>query len=288
MTADAATQRLIRIGHSPDPDDAFMFYALSTGRVVVPGCVIEHRLEDIESLNRRALNGEYEMTAFSAHAYPEVAHRYQVMRTGASMGRGYGPIILARHPMALADLAGLRVAIPGVKTTAWLLLQLFAPNVVPVVVPFDQIMGEVEAGRVDAGLVIHEGQLTWTASDLHKVADFGLIWHEATGGLPLPLGLDAVRRDLGPELIERLAVGLSESIRYAYDHEAEAMEYARGFGRGIEAELNRKFVRMYVSDDTIDMGDAGIRALEHLYDLAVAKGLLAARPPLDVIATPRP
>ncbi|TPW15624.1 MAG: periplasmic solute-binding protein [bacterium] len=285
-TTKTGTARLIRIGHSPDPDDAFMFYALSTGRVIVEGCTIEHRLEDIESLNRRALNGEYEMTAFSAHAYPEVAHRYQVMRTGASMGRGYGPIILARKPMTLADLAGCRVAIPGLKTTAWLLLQIFAPTVVPVVVPFDRIMDEVEAGRVDAGLVIHEGQLTWTAGALHKVADFGTIWDEATGGLPLPLGLDAVRRDLGPELIAKLAVGLSESIRYAYEHEAEAMEYARGFGRGIEPELNRKFVRMYVSDDTIDMGDAGIRALETLYDMAVAKGLLAARPPLDMIATP--
>lgn len=286
MTTDAKTKRLIRIGHSPDPDDAFMFYALSTGRVTVDGCVIEHRLEDIESLNRRALAGEYEMTAFSAHAYPEVAHRYQVMRTGASMGRGYGPIILARRPMALADLAGLRVAIPGVKTTAWLLLQIFGPRVEPVVVPFDQIMEEVESGRVDAGLVIHEGQLTWTEGALHKVADFGTIWDEATGGLPLPLGLDAVRRDLGPELIRKLAVGLSESIRYAYEHEADAMEYARGFGRGIEADLNQRFVRMYVSDDTIDMGDAGIRALEHLYDLAVSRGLLDARPPLDVIATP--
>ncbi|HEX7880135.1 MAG TPA: MqnA/MqnD/SBP family protein [Candidatus Eisenbacteria bacterium] len=284
MTTDvSAAPRVIRIGHSPDPDDAFMFYALSTGKVVVDGCVIEHRLEDIETLNRRAMNGEYEMTAFSAHAYPEVAKHYQVMMTGASMGRGYGPIVLSQTPMALGDLAGKKLAIPGVKTTAWLLFQLFGPAVTPVVVPFDTIMEEVEAGRVDAGLVIHEGQLTWTEGSLHKVCDFGTIWEEATGGLPLPLGLDAVRRDLGPELIARLATGLSDSIRYAYEHEADALEYARGFGRGIQNELNRKFVRMYVSDDTIDMGEPGVRALEQLYDRAVAKGLLAARPPLDLI-----
>jgi 1,4-dihydroxy-6-naphthoate synthase len=284
MTTDVtAAPRVIRIGHSPDPDDAFMFYALSTGKVVVDGCVIEHRLEDIETLNRRAMNGEYEMTAFSAHAYPDVAQHYQVMMTGASMGRGYGPIVLSRRPMGLGDLAGKKLAIPGVKTTAWLLFQLFGPAVEPVVVPFDAIMEEVEAGRVDAGLVIHEGQLTWTEGGLHKVCDFGTIWDEATGGLPLPLGLDAVRRDLGPELIGRLARGLSDSIRYAYEHEADALEYARGFGRGIAGELNRQFVRMYVSDDTIDMGQPGVRALEQLFDRAVARGLLAARPPLDLV-----
>jgi len=287
MTTDVtAAPRVIRIGHSPDPDDAFMFYALSTGKVTVDGCVIEHRLEDIESLNRRALAGEYEMTAFSAHAYPEVAAKYQVMRTGASMGRGYGPIVLAREGTTLEALAGKKLAIPGIKTTAWLLFQLFGPPVTPVVVPFDAIMEEVEAGRVDAGLVIHEGQLTWTDGQLQKVCDFGTIWEDATGGLPLPLGLDAVRRDLGPELIQRLAVGLSDSIRYAYEHEAEALEYARGFGRGIASDLNRRFVRMYVSDDTVDMGEPGIRALEQLYDRAVAKGLLSARPPLDLVACP--
>jgi 1,4-dihydroxy-6-naphthoate synthase len=283
MTTTTTAPRLIRIGHSPDPDDAFMFYALSTGKVTVEGCTIEHRLEDIETLNRRAANGEYEMTAFSAHAYPGVAHLYQAMKTGASMGRGYGPIVLSREPMTLADLGGKRVAIPGLQTTAYLLLQLWADGFTPVVVPFDEIMEAVTAGTVDAGLIIHEGQLTWTTSGLHKVADFGPIWEAETGGLPLPLGLDAVRRDLGPELIGRLAVALSASIRYAYDHEAEALDYARQFGRGIAPDLNRKFVRMYVSDDTIDMGDDGLKALDHLYTRAVAKGLLATKPPLDFV-----
>lgn len=280
----AATEtRLIRIGHSPDPDDAFMFYALSTGKVMVDGCRIEHRLEDIESLNRRALNGEYEMTAFSAHAYPDVAHLYQVMRTGASMGRGYGPIVVAREPLTLEGLAGHTVGIPGRKTTAWLLLQLYAPGVTPVFLPFDEIMPAVEKGEIDAGLIIHEGQLTWSDTPLRKVADFGQVWEKETGGLPLPLGLDAVRRDLGPELIGRLATALSASIQYAYEHEADALEYARQFGRGIAPDLNRTFVRMYVSDDTVDMGEPGLKALRYLYDRAVQRGLLAAPPPLDLI-----
>lgn len=277
------TERLFRIGHSPDPDDAFMFYALSTGRVKLPGFVVEHVLEDIETLNHRAVRGEYEMTAISAHAYPQVADRYQVMMTGASMGRGYGPVVVALRPMRLEDLAGCRVAIPGELTTAHLLYKLYAPPFEKVLIPFDRIMEEVRSGRVEAGLLIHEGQLTYEAEGFHRVADFGRLWEDETGGLPLPLGLDAVRRDLGTETIREVAKALSASIAYGYAHEDEAMEYARQYGRGIEKELNRRFVRMYVSDDTIDMGEPGIRALTHLYERAVARGLLAAPPPLDFI-----
>jgi 1,4-dihydroxy-6-naphthoate synthase len=275
--------RLIRIGHSPDPDDAFMFYALSTGRVRIPGCVIEHRLEDIETLNRRAMNGEYEMTAISAHAYPAVAHRYQVLKTGASMGRGYGPIVVALEDMTLSDLARRRVAVPGELTTAHLLLKLYAPQFEAVIVPFDRTMDAVLAREVDAGLVIHEGQITYRDTSLRKIADFGQIWQEETNGLPLPLGLDAVRRDLGPELITRLAAGLKESIAYADRFEEDAMEYARRFGRGIDTDVNKTFVRMYVNDDTRDMGDEGIRALTLLYTKAVERGYLAKMPPLDFI-----
>jgi 1,4-dihydroxy-6-naphthoate synthase len=275
--------RLILIGHSPDPDDAFMFYALSTGRVRIPGCVIEHRLEDIETLNRRAMNGEYEMTAISAHAYPSVAHRYQVLRTGASMGRGYGPIVVALADMTLSDLAHRRVAIPGELTTAHLLLKLYAPPFEAVIVPFDRTMDAVLTGEVDAGLVIHEGQITYRDTSLRKIADFGQIWKDETNDLPLPLGLDAVRRDLGPELISRLASGLKESIAYADRFEKDAMEYARGFGRGIDTDVNKTFVRMYVNDDTRDMGDAGIRALTLLYTKAVERGYLKEVPPLDFI-----
>lgn len=277
------TEKLFRIGHSPDPDDAFMFYALSTGRVKIAGYVIEHALEDIESLNHRAMRGEYEMTAISAHAYPLVADRYQVMMTGASMGRGYGPVVVATRPMRLEELAGRRVAIPGEWTTAHLLFKLYAPPFEKVLLPFDQIMDAVRAGQVDAGVLIHEGQLTYEAEGFHRIVDFGQIWAEETGGLPLPLGLDAVRRDLGPETIREVARALSASIAYGYEHEDEAMEYARQFGRGIAKELNRRFVRMYVSEDTIHMGDPGIKALTHLYDKAVARGLLAAPPPLDFV-----
>jgi 1,4-dihydroxy-6-naphthoate synthase len=278
-----AGPRLIRIGHSPDPDDAFMFYALSSGLVTIPGCRIEHRLEDIESLNRRAMNGEYEMTAISAHAYPAVADKYQVMMAGASMGRGYGPIVVALEPMSLADLAGRTVAIPGEHTTAHLLLKLYAPPFRPVIIAFDEIMDAVLEKRVDAGLLIHEGQLTYSTTPLLKIADFGTIWAEETGGLPLPLGLDAVRRDLGPELIADIATGLRESIEFADRHEADAMEYARSFGRGIAKDVNHTFVRMYVNDDTRDMGKPGLLALTRLYDMAVSRGFLKEPPRLDFV-----
>ncbi len=275
--------RLIQIGHSPDPDDAFMFYALSTGKVEIPGCRIEHRLLDIETLNRKAAAGEYEMTAISAHAYPALADKYQVMMTGSSMGRGYGPIVVALKEGTLGDFAGARIAIPGEQTTAHLLLKLHLPEFEKVIVPFDEIMDQVIAKKVDAGVLIHEGQLTWTDTPLRKICDFGTMWEEATGGLPLPLGLDAVRRDLGPELIAALAKGLRESIEYAYAHEDDAMEYARGFGRGIEPDVNRKFVRMYVNDDTRDMGEPGVKALTHLFKHAVERKLIPGMPPMDFI-----
>ncbi len=274
--------RTIQVGHSPDPDDAFMFYALSSCRVVVPGVSVRHVLEDIESLNRRALQGELEVTAVSAHAYAYLADTYTVMRAGASVGRGYGPVLVAREARALADLAGARVAVPGSLTTAALVLALAVPGVVPVVVPFDRILDAVTGGEVEAGLVIHEGQLTYGAHGLTRLLDLGEWWHAETGG-PLPLGLDVVRTDLGEELVAALARGLRESIDYAMAHEDEALPYALQFGRGIPLETARRFVRMYVNEDTRDLGDEGIAALRTLYDRGAAAGIIPRVPDFSVV-----
>jgi 1,4-dihydroxy-6-naphthoate synthase len=273
----------LRVGHSPDPDDAFMFYALAREVEGLEGLRVEHVLEDIESLNRRALTGELEVTAVSAAAYPEVADRYWIMRTGASMGRGYGPVLVAREPHDPASLEGLRVAVPGRRTTANLLLSLYCGPLEREVVPFDRIPEEVRAGRFDLGLLIHEGQLTYGAMGLEKVLDFGELWAAETGGLPLPLGLDLVRRDLGRETAERISATLRRSIEHALAHEEDALAYALEFGRGIGREIGRRFVRMYVNEDTLDMGEEGLAALRHLYGRAKERGLLEEIPPLELV-----
>ena len=238
--------RLLRIGHSPDPDDAFMFCALAKGAVRIRDYAVEHVLEDIESLNDRALRGELPVTAISAHAYLSVADRYWIMATGASMGEGYGPVVVALKPGELSDLTGRRVAIPGPRTTAALLARCYIGDFEPVFVPFDRILDTVSAGDADAGVVIHEGQLTYPSLGFHLLADFGVRFEEEHG-LPLPLGLDVVRRDLGRDLAVEVNRAMRASIAWAYANEEEALDYALEFGRGLERELGRRFVKMYVS-----------------------------------------
>jgi 1,4-dihydroxy-6-naphthoate synthase len=271
----------LRIGHSPDADDAFMFWAIAHGRVAVPGYRVEHVMEDIESLNRRAQTGELEVTAISAAAYPFLAGTYRVLRVGSSIGRAYGPLVVARKAVD-PGLAGRRVAVPGEYTTAYLLLRLFAAGFEPVFTPFDRILGVVAAGEVDAGLIIHESQVTYEREGFLKVLDLGEAWDRATG-LPIPLGLNAVRRDLGIDVAERVRDALLASIQEAQAHEDEALDYALQFGRGVEREVGRRFVRMYVNEDTLDMGEEGRAALESLYTRAVERGILEAVPPLDIV-----
>jgi 1,4-dihydroxy-6-naphthoate synthase len=279
-----ATQ-VLRFGHSPDPDDAFMFYGFATGAVTVDGCRVEHVLEDIESLNRRAQTAELEMTAVSAHAYARLADRYWVMRTGASVGRGYGPLVVARAgagPAGLADLAGRTVALPGAWTTAALVFGLYAPACRTVQRPFDAILDDVATGRADAGVIIHEGQLTFAEHGVRRLADLGELWRADTA-LPLPLGLDVVRRDLGRPLADAASRALLASIEYARAHEEEALDYALRYGRGLERELGRRFVNMYVNADTLDLGEEGERALGALYERAAARGLIERAPRLEIV-----
>lgn len=273
---------IIRIGHSPDADDAFMYYALAHGKVRVGNYEVQHVMEDIESLNQRALSGELEGTAISAGAYPQVADKYRIMSVGSSIGRNYGPMVVARSDRADTSLQNARVAIPGTYTTAYLLLRLYAEGFEAVPIDFDKIMPAVQNGEVDAGLLIHEGQVTYSDEGLVKLLDLGEAWGQDTG-LPIPLGLDMVRRDLGEEMAVLMAESLRDSIQYAFDHEDEALDYAIKFSRGIERETCRRFVRMYVNDDTLDMGEEGKRALETLYARAVERGIIDAIPPIDLI-----
>jgi len=272
----------LRIGHSPDPDDAFMFCALSKGAVRIRDFRIEHALDDIETLNHRALSGELEVTAVSAHAYLDLADKYWILATGASMGEGYGPVVITRTPMKKEELRGKRVAIPGEKTTAALLARIFLPEFQPVVRPFDKIFETVARGEAEAGVLIHEGQLTYEKEGFHKVEDFGETWEEETG-LPLPLGLDVVRKDLGRELAGEINDALRASIEWAYDHEDEALTYALQFGRGLQRELGRRFVKMYVSDLTRDMGAPGENALKELFSRAEAAGVVGKAPAIELI-----
>lgn len=268
------SERIIRVGHSPDPDDAFMFYGLASGKVKLDGIRIEHMLEDIQSLNQRALNSELEVTAISAHAFPYVADKYWIMKTGASMGEGYGPVIVSRKYKSPDELKGKTVGTPGPLTTATLLFKIFTHGINNVDMPFDGIMGAVDEGTIDAGLLIHEGQITYQSLGYHKVLDFGELWEKETNGLPLPLGLDVVRKDLGEDLARKLSQGLKESIAYGYAHQDESIPYAMKWGRGIDYALGEKFVKMYVSELTIDMGEKGKRGLELLFNMGREKKLI--------------
>jgi 1,4-dihydroxy-6-naphthoate synthase len=273
----------VRIGHSPDPDDAFMFYALTAGKVTVPGVVIEHVLEDIESLNRRARTAELEVTAVSAATYALVADRYRLMDPGASMGQGYGPILVARAPIAFDHIPEHVVAIPGSHTTASLLLRLYLPDEPPLIeVAFDRIPKAVLDGQADVGLLIHEGQITHEAMGLVKILDLGQTWERETK-LPLPLGVNVMRRDLGDEVHRALSRGLKASIAWAHANVDEALEYAMRYGRGIDKETCRRFVLMYVNDYTVSLGAEGRAALERLFTEAHRRGLLPAVPPLDAV-----
>ncbi len=273
---------LIRIGHSPDPDDAFMFYALTAGKVKARDIDVEHVLEDIESLNRRARTAELEVTAVSAATYTLIHDRYRMMDPGASMGKGYGPILVGREPVEPKDIADKVIAIPGSHTTAAMLLRLYVGDPPIIEVAFDKIPYAVLEGQADLGLLIHEGQITHPSMGLHKVLDMGQLWARDTG-LPLPLGINVMRRDLGDDVHRRLSQALRDSIDYAYSHVDEALEYAMRYGRGIDKETCRRFVLMYVNDYTKRLGDDGRAALERLYRMAHAKGLIPAIPPVDPI-----
>jgi 1,4-dihydroxy-6-naphthoate synthase len=274
--------RTVRIGHSPDPDDAFMFYALTAGKVVIDGVRIEHVLEDIESLNRRARTGELEVTAVSAATYALVADRYRMMDPGASMGKGYGPILVAREPIPRAALEEKVVAIPGSHTTAALLLRMYVGDPPLIEVAFDKIPQAVLEGQADVGLLIHEGQITHRAMGLTKVLDLGEAWWGETG-LPLPLGVNAMRRDLGEDLHRALSQGLRDAIAWAHGHVDEALEYAMRYGRGIDKETCRRFVLMYVNDYTQALGGEGRAALDRLFAMAHQRGLIPTVPPVDAI-----
>jgi 1,4-dihydroxy-6-naphthoate synthase len=296
----------LRLGHSPDPDDAFMFYGLAKGLLPSGGYEFEHILQDIQTLNQRAMNGELEITAISIHAYPYVAGKYALTSCGSSMGDKYGPMVITREPMTLEQLRGKRIAIPGKLTTAFLALQLAlgtgeqaagsGPQAVSVarslpaasrplpaffyeVAMFDQIPKMVQAGMVDAGLIIHEGQLTYQSMGLHLVVDLGVWWFEKTG-LPLPLGGNCVRKDLGPKVCQEVTDIIRRSIQYSLDHRAQAVEYALQFGRDLDRKLADQFVGMYVNDWTLDYGPRGREAITRLLSEGAKAGLV---PPIDKI-----
>ena len=267
--------RRVRVGHSPDPDDAFMFYGIATGRVDTGGFELEQVLEDIETLNRRALRRELEVSAISVHAYPHLARDYVLMRCGASMGDGYGPCVVAAAPLSPDELEARTIAVPGTLTSAYLALRLFlGRDVRHEVVPFDLIPEAVRQGRVEAGLIIHESQVTYREEGLHLVVDLGAWWAERTGGLPLPLGANVVRRDLLPDGAAALERILAESIDYGLAHREAALRYAREFGRGLDEALTDRFVGMYVNDLTRDYGERGREAIRRFLAEGSAAGIV--------------
>src|SRR5271168_2890828 len=249
-----ANRKLIRVGHSPDPDDAFMFHALANDKIDTGELRFTHELQDIETLNRRALKGELEVTAVSIHAYAHLLDKYALLPSGCSMGDKYGPMVVARKPMSIPELSKCKIAVPGTMTTAFLTLRLLLPDgFAHEVLPFDEILGAVEAGRYDAGLIIHEGQLTFQNQGLHLIVDLGVWWQEKTG-LPLPLGGNVVRRDLGLPMMRDISRLLKESIRYSLAHRQDALTYALNYARDMDRALADKFVGMYVNDWTLDYG----------------------------------
>ena len=264
----------IKIAHSPDSDDAFMFYGLATNKIRVPGLKFTHVLCDIETLNHKAIAEAYfEVTAISFHAYPYLQDRYALMPSGGSVGDGYGPMIVAPKSYTLDEVKKLKIAIPGKLTTAVLALKLFAPDIQTEVVPFDKIIPAVLEGRYDAGLIIHEGQLTYDKSGLHRILDLGKWWRELTG-LPLPLGANAIRKDLGAETIAKVCKALRGSIQHALDNREEALEYAMQFARDLDANDADKFVGMYVNERTLDYGEDGREAVAKLLNMGHERGII--------------
>jgi 1,4-dihydroxy-6-naphthoate synthase len=262
----------ITVAHSPDPDDAFMFYAVAANKLDTNGLKIKQVMKDIQTLNQEAVNKKYEVSAISFAAYPAIAEHYALMSCGASMGYKYGPILVAKRPLSDQELKGSLIAIPGELTTAYLVLQLFQADLKVTVCPFNEILDAVERGDVDAGLLIHEGQLTYAASGLQKIVDLGEWWYDLTS-LPLPLGGNAVRRDLGAQRMREVTLILKESILYSLQHREEALEYALSFARDMQKDLADKYVGMYVNDLTVDCGEDGRRAVQLLFKMAYEKGI---------------
>ncbi|HLJ85851.1 MAG TPA: MqnA/MqnD/SBP family protein [Candidatus Angelobacter sp.] len=278
----SAPVREISVAHSPDSDDAFMFYGLATNKIRVPGIKFTHTLTDIETLNRKAMEGFYDVTAISFHAYPYLQDKYALMPCGGSVGDKYGPMVVAPRAIGLEDLKRMKVAVPGTLTTAYLALKLFAPKIETVVVPFDEIIPQVLDGKHEAGLIIHEGQLTYEKSGLHKILDLGKWWHELTG-LPLPLGGNAIRRELGPELIATTTKALRDSIQYALDHREEALAYAMQFARDLDTQMADRFVGMYVNERTLDYGEDGKEAVRKLLGMGHRAGIIPHEVTVDFV-----
>jgi 1,4-dihydroxy-6-naphthoate synthase len=280
MTPVALTD--ITCAHSPDSDDAFMFYGLATQKVRSSLARFRHVLSDIETLNREALKGTYELTAISYHAYPYVADKYVLMASGSSVGDGYGPLLVALHPMSVADLKGKRIAVPGTMTTAYLALKLLLPDANTVVVPFDRILQAVREGDVDAGLVIHEGQLTYSSRGFHAVLDLG-VWWKSEHGLPLPLGANALRRTLAPAIQTECCRMMRDSIQYAFDHDSEALQYALQFAGDMDPALAEKFIGLYVNHYTVDCGELVPAAAQKLLDMGYEAGLIPRKVQVEFV-----
>ena len=281
MLAAPPQIREITIAHSPDSDDAFMFYGLATNKVRVPGYKFTHTLTDIETLNRKAMTEQtYDVSAISFHAYPYVQDNYTLMDCGGSVGENYGPMIIATRAFSLEEIKRVRIAVPGNLTTAFLTLKLFAPEVETVSVPFDQIIPAVLAGEFEAGLIIHEGQLTYARDGLKKILDLGIWWTQQTG-LPLPLGGNAIRRSLGPEVQAIVTRALRDSIQHALDHREQALDYAMQFARDLDPALANRFVGMYVNDRTLNYGEDGKEAIRMILDMGYQRGIIPHKARVD-------
>ena len=282
LSSTAIDVREIRIAHSPDSDDAFMFYGLATNKVQVAGLRFSHTLCDIQTLNQKAMQdeGEYDVTAISFHAYPYIQKNYALMTCGGSVGEGYGPMIVSTRAYTLAEIAKMKIAVPGKLTTAYLALKLFAPDIETHVVPFDQIIPAVLRGEYEAGLIIHEGQLTYDRSGLYRILDLGKWWLQTTG-LPLPLGGNAIRRSLGGELIASISAALRDSIQYALDHRDQALAYAMQFARDLDTSLADQFVGMYVNQRTLDYGEDGKQAIHRLLEMGYRAGIISVEPRVE-------
>lgn len=273
----------IHIAHSPDSDDAFMFYAINSGKIDTKGYEFIDILSDIETLNREAFKGTYEVSAISIHAFPYVADKYALLSSGASMGDNYGPMVVAKEKFSVSDLKNKKIAVPGTLTSAFLALKLFEPQIDYVVIPFDKIIDSVKNGEVDAGLIIHEGQLTYQDEGLVCIVDLGRWWYDKTDGLPLPLGGNVIRKDIGSKVIREVSEILRESIRYSLSHREEAVEYALKFARGMDKDKADRFIGMYVNDLTVDYGEKGKRAVSLFLKLAYENGFIPILPEIEFV-----
>ena len=284
ISSSAAATREITIAHSPDSDDAFMFYALATNKVRSPGIRYTHTLCDIQTLNQKAREGDgfYDVTAISFHAYPYIQDKYALLPSGGSVGEGYGPMIVAGRAFTADEIRKKKIAVPGTLTTAYLALKLFAPDIETAVVPFDQIIPQLLEGKYEAGLIIHEGQLTFDKSGLHRIVDMGVWWRNLTG-LPLPLGGNAIRRSLGLQLIATVSKALRDSIQYALEHREEALAYSMQFARDLDPQLADQFVGMYVNDRTLDYGPDGREAVRRLLEMGYTKGIIPMQARVDFV-----